>query len=55
MKSGEFFTNLPMRKHRIVAMSNLILQEVSTPEVDDVVRIDDDTHRPDGRIIQEHD
>ena len=28
--------------------------EVSTPEVDDVVRIDDDAGRPDGRIESEH-
>jgi choline kinase/thiamine kinase-like enzyme len=27
---------------------------VSTPQVDDVVRIDDDTNRPDGKIVDEH-
>jgi mannose-6-phosphate isomerase len=28
--------------------------EVSTPEVDDVVRLSDDWNRPDGRIDAEH-
>jgi mannose-6-phosphate isomerase-like protein (cupin superfamily) len=54
MVEGDYFTNLPMRKHRVVALSNLILQEVSTPEVDDVIRIEDDNQRPDGRISEEH-
>jgi hypothetical protein len=30
------------------------VQEVSTPEVDDVVRVEDDTRRGDGRIESEH-
>ena len=54
MKKGDYFTNPPMRKHRVVALSDLILQEVSTPEVDDVIRIDDDSSRPDGKINEEH-
>lgn len=54
MKEGDFFVVPPPKKHRIVAITNLILQEVSTPEVDDVVRIEDDTHRPDGKIESEH-
>ena len=54
MKAGDFFTVQPLRKHRVVALTNLILQEVSTPEVDDVIRIEDDTQRPSGRIESEH-
>jgi len=54
MTDNDFFTVLPMKKHRIIALTDLILQEVSTPEVDDVVRIDDDENRPDGRIESEH-
>lgn len=54
MKSGDFFTVLPKRKHRVIAKTDIILQEVSTPQVDDVVRIEDDSHRPDGKIIKEH-
>jgi len=49
-----FFTVQPPRKHRVVALTNLILQEVSTPEVDDIIRIEDDTSRSNGRIEEEH-
>lgn len=54
MKAGEFFTVRPPKKHRVIAVTDLILQEVSTPEVDDVIRIEDDTGRSDGRIDNEH-
>lgn len=53
-KDGDFFNVAPPRKHRIIAITDLILQEVSTPEVDDVIRIDDDTNRKNGRIEEEH-
>jgi len=52
--AGDFFNVAPMRKHRVIAITDLISMEVSTPEVDDVVRIDDDAGRPDGRIESEH-
>ncbi len=48
------FTVLPARKHRVIAITDVILQEVSTPEVDDVVRIEDDAGRKDGWIESEH-
>ena len=54
MSAGDHFTVRPPRKHRVIAISNVILQEVSTPEVDDVVRLQDDTGRGDGRIEHEH-
>ena len=54
MVAGDFFSVIPPRKHRVVAITDIILQEVSTPEVDDVVRIEDDSARPDGRIDSEH-
>jgi choline kinase/mannose-6-phosphate isomerase-like protein (cupin superfamily)/thiamine kinase-like enzyme len=54
MKSDDFFTVLPGRKHRVIAKTDIILQEVSTPEVDDVIRIEDDTRRNDGRLEYEH-
>jgi quercetin dioxygenase-like cupin family protein len=40
--------------HRIEALTDVIMIEVSTPEVDDVVRLSDDWNRPDGRIDSEH-
>lgn len=54
MKQDEFFNVKPTRKHRVIALTDLILQEVSTPEVDDVVRIEDDNKRVDGKIEGEH-
>jgi mannose-6-phosphate isomerase-like protein (cupin superfamily) len=54
MCAGDYFTVQPLQKHRVVALSDLVLQEVSSPEVNDVVRLEDDTHRPDGRIPGEH-
>lgn len=45
---------LPLTLHRIEAVTDLVLYEVSTPQLDDVVRISDDTHRGDGRIESEH-
>lgn len=54
MKSGEFFTVQRKRKHRVIAKTDIILQEVSTPQVDDVVRIADDSNREDGKIENEH-
>src|SRR3990167_1496363 len=54
MEAGEFFSVAPGRKHRVIAITDIILQEVSTPEVDDVIRLQDDTNSPDGLIIGEH-
>lgn len=41
-------------KHRIVTLEDVILIEASSPEVDDVIRISDDSSRGDGRIDSEH-
>ena len=41
-------------KHRIITLEDVILLEASTPEVDDVIRISDDTLRGNGRIQSEH-
>ena len=54
MKKDDFFTVIPPRKHRVIAITDIILQEVSTPEVDDVIRIEDDSDRGPGRIDSEH-
>ena len=50
---NEYFNVPPPRKHRIIALTNIILQEVSTPEVDDVIRIEDDINRKDGKLEEE--
>lgn len=54
MTSGDFFTVIPPKKHRVIALTDLILQEVSTPEVDDVIRINDEFNRSNGKIEAEH-
>ena len=53
LEAGDFFTVPPMIKHRVAAVTNLVMMEVSTPEVDDVVRLEDDSHRGNGRINSE--
>ena len=53
-KANDFFVVRPPRKHRVIALSDLVFHEVSTPEVDDVVRLEDDNGRGDGRIENEH-
>jgi mannose-6-phosphate isomerase len=40
--------------HRVEAVTDLLIVEVSTPELDDVVRLADDLQRGDGRIEAEH-
>jgi mannose-6-phosphate isomerase len=42
---GDVIENQPMRKHRVTAIENVRLIEVSTPELDDVVRVQDDYQR----------
>jgi len=54
IKGGDFFNVHPPKKHRLIALSDLILYEASTPEVDDVFRIQDDSNRGDGKINTEH-
>ena len=54
MFKDDYFTVRPPKKHRVIAITDIILQEVSTPEVDDVIRIEDDSNRSSGRINREH-
>ncbi len=44
----------PFILHRLEALTDILLYEVSTPFLDDVVRVSDDTNRPDGRSDAEH-
>jgi mannose-6-phosphate isomerase len=48
LRPGDVVENLPGRVHRVTALENVRLIEVSTPELDDVVRVEDDYHRPTG-------
>ena len=40
--------------HRLEALEDTLLYETSTPFLEDVIRIEDDTSRTDGRIDMEH-
>ena len=42
---GDVVENKPGRKHRVMAIEDVRLMEVSTPELDDVVRLQDDYNR----------
>ena len=44
----------PETVHRLEAISDILLYEVSTPHLDDIIRISDDTNRLSGRINSEH-
>ncbi len=44
----------PPTLHRIEAVTDIVLYEISTSHLDDVIRVNDDTSRPDGRIDKEH-
>ena len=44
----------PGTVHRVEAVTDLTLVEVSTPELDDVIRLEDDLGRGNGRIDAEH-
>jgi len=45
LKPGEVIENKPGRKHRSTAIEDVRLLEVSTPELDDGVRLEDDYRR----------
>jgi len=51
---GDYFTLHPPKKHRITAITDLTYVEASTPEMEDVIRIEDDLGRASGRIDSEH-
>ena len=40
--------------HRLEALTHITLFEISTPHLDDVIRISDDSNRKDGLIKKEH-
>jgi mannose-6-phosphate isomerase len=45
LKPGDIIENKPGRKHRVSALEYCRLFEVSTPELEDVVRLEDDYKR----------
>ena len=53
-RPGTCWTSAPNILHRVIAESTYTSLEVSTPELDDVIRWQDDAGRGNGRIAAEH-
>jgi len=53
-KAGTGWVVPVKRKHRVIALTDYTALEVSTPHLDDVVRFQDDSDRPSGKINKEH-
>lgn len=52
---GPFVVDVfPNTIHRLDALTDITLLEVSTPELDDVIRLQDDAGRSNGRVLDEH-
>lgn len=54
LRRGSTIHISPGTLHRIEAVTDALLYEVATPHLDDVVRVQDDKARADGRIAAEH-
>ena len=54
IKAGDVIDVKPGQIHRVIAVTDLIFIEASTKELDDVIRLVDDTSRGDGKIESEH-
>ncbi len=54
LEAGKGFHVQPRLVHQVTAETDLLMIEASTPEVDDVIRLEDDFGRGNGRIESEH-
>ena len=54
LNSGIVFNIQPGYVHRVIAITDLEFMETSTPELDDVIRLQDDAGRTHGKILSEH-
>ncbi|MFH0712190.1 MAG: hypothetical protein V1889_03685 [archaeon] len=54
MSPGDHWTSQAGTAHRVMAVTDYLAYEVSTPELDDVIRLQDDSCRNSGRIDSEH-
>jgi len=53
-KAGQGWTVPIGRKHRVIAQTDYMALEVSTPHLNDVIRYQDDNNRESGKIAGEH-
>lgn len=54
LQAGDTFDVCPGTIHRVVADTDMRFMETSTPHLDDVIRLQDDTKRGHGKIDAEH-
>ena len=54
IKPGDVIDVKPGQIHRVIATTDLIFIEASTKELDDVIRLQDDASRGNGKIESEH-
>ena len=54
LSKGVVFHIKPGYIHRVIALTDLLMIEASTLELDDVFRIQDDSNRGHGKIDSEH-
>lgn len=54
VSQGTVFHTPPGIIHRMIANKDIIYIEASTTELDDVIRLEDSSNRPHGRIDSEH-
>jgi mannose-1-phosphate guanylyltransferase len=54
IKPGDVIDVKPGQIHRVIAITELVFIEASTKELDDVIRLVDDTSRGHGKIESEH-
>ena len=54
IEAGHVIDVPPDIVHRVIADTDLVFIEASTPELEDVFRLLDDSHRSDGKIESEH-
>ena len=54
LEPGKVIDVHPGQIHRVIAKTDLVFIEASTTELDDVFRLADDSNRPHGKIIKEH-
>ena len=54
LSRGTVFHIKPGYIHRVIALTDLLMIEASTLELDDVFRLQDDANRSHGKIDSEH-
>jgi len=53
-EAGTSWTIPVGKKHRVIAITDYMSLEVSSPHLNDVIRYEDDNNRPSGKIEAEH-